>query len=1053
MPSWIRKVGLGIAALVLAAVTGQRAEAQGTTFSAVQGTITQAGAAARPLEGATVNVTNGSTGQRYSATSRSSGRYSVENVAVGGPYTIEVRAIGYQPVRQAGVTLILGQRLEASFALTPAVVQLSDVVVASQANPLINANKTGAEQSISSDVIASLPLLGRNFTDLVRTSPQVVGTSVSGQNNRFNNIQIDGGVNNDLFGLGSSGAPGGQVGASAISVEAIKEFQILIAPFDVRQGGFTGGLINAITKSGTNEFHGSAFGYLQSQQLVGHDTAGVVSGKFNTKQYGFTVSGPVIRDRMHFFVAADLQAKTTPWAGQQIGLDAAGGADSVGIGITQATAERVQTYLQGLGFDPGDWRAPNLRTPDNNVFAKLDFQLGTNSTLEVTNNYVKASDDKLTRNSTQTGNRDGYQLSLSGYAQKNKTNTTRAKWAAVFGQRFSNELLLSRSTIRDIRGLLNRIPLLLIGGDRPGGATNIAAGADRFSQGNQLDQDIYEITDNMTFDMGAHRLTFGTHNEFFKFYNVFTAGSYGIYSFTNVDSLIAQHPNRYEILYGTTARPEGAVANFHVKQYGFYAQDAWTPNDRFTLTLGLRADLPHVDKPNTNPGLLDTLAINTAITPSGKLWSPRLGFNWDATGKGEMIVRGGVGVFSGRPPYVWVSNAFVNTGLEQLDLVCSGAQVPAFTLDTALTPRACASGTGASPAASTINYFDPNFKYPQTLKVAMGVDRELPWNVVATVDFLHTRSLNQFFLQDVNLIERGVNNEGRKLYGAITPAGTVTPARFSSNYRQVIRHTNESGDFSTSITGQLQKRFSNGIAFNIGYTYSRTRDLMSLTSSIASSNLNFAPLAGDMDQRLRRISAFDRPHKVAISGSIAAPFQTRFALFYTGTSGSPYTYVVSGDANADGIASNDIAYIPRNASDITMTGTTPDDRAGRYATLDAYINGEACLRSNRGRIMERNTCRNPWESFVDARLGKVIPTVSGQALELTLDVFNLMSLLGSDWGTFRSTSGFETTNLLRLSGYDAANNRGIYDLSLPQRNRASTNASRWKMQLGAKYTF
>lgn len=1052
MNALLRRAGLVTGALALAAVAARRADAQGTTFGAVQGIVTEAGAANRAIEGATITVINASTGQRYSATTRSNGRYNVENVTIGGPYTIEARAIGYQAMRRTNVTLILGQRLDANFELQQSVVQLQEVVVAGAANPLINANKTGAEQSIGAQAIENLPLLGRNFTDLIRTSPQIVGTSVSGQNNRFNNIQIDGGVNNDLFGLGGTGAPGGQVNASAVSLEAIKEFQILIAPFDVRQGAFTGGLVNAVTKSGTNEFHGSIFGYLQSNDLVGHDTADAAAAAFNTKQYGFTASGPIVRDRVHFFIATDLQKRTTPWAGQQIGTDATGGADSVGIGITQATAQRVTDYLTGLGYNPGDWRAPTQATPDNNVFGKLTFHLGTNSSLELSNNYVKASDDKLTRNSTATGNRDGYQLSLSGWKQSNKNNTTRAKWAAVFGQGLNNELLVGYSAIRDIRDLTNRIPLLLIGGDRPG--TTIAAGADRFSQGNQLNQDIYEITDNLTFDMGAHRITVGTHNEFFKFFNVFTAGSYGIYSFKNVDSLIGANPNRYEILYGTPTKPAGAVADFNVRQYGFYAQDAWSPSDRLTFTFGLRGDLPSVDKPVTNPGLLDSLGVNTGVSPNGKLWSPRFGMNWDPKGDGQLIVRGGVGVFSGRPPYVWVSNAFVNTGLEQLDLVCSGAQVPAFTFDTAATPRTCKSGAGASSSASTINYFDQNFKYPQALKLAFGVDKQLPWNIVGTFDFLHTKSINQFMLEDINLQQGGINNEGRRLYGSINPgSGSATPVRWSNAYRAVIRHSNQSGDYSTSLTGQLQKRFSNGIEFNAGYTWSRTRDQMSLTSSIASSNLGFAPLSGEMDQRFRRRSFFDRPHKVALSGSVSAPFKTRFALFYTGTSGSPYTYMVSGDANADGITTNDIAYIPRDANDISLAGADAAAKAAKFATLDEYINGEACLRDNRGQIMERNSCRNHWESFVDARLGKVIPTVGGQSLELTLDVFNLMSLLGSDWGLQRSTTGFETVNLLRLTGYDPVNNRGVYDLSLPQRDRVSTNASRWKMQLGAKYTF
>ncbi len=1044
MQRWHRRFVRMLAGLGLAALLVTPLHAQGVTTAAVQGVVRDQGAGT-PIENASVVITNNSTGQHFQTTTRNNGRYFFENVPVGGPYTIEARAIGFEPGRKTELQLALGQRYTADFALSQAVVQLDELTIAGTVDPLINSGRTGPGQTISDSAIQRLPLLGRNFTDLVVTSPQVTapntgGVSIGGQNNRFNNIQIDGAVNNDLFGLAASGVPGGQANSKPISLEAVQEFQILTAPYDVRQGSFAGGLVNAITKSGTNELHGSVFGYLQSQALVGRDTANLKIDDFNIKQYGGTIGGPIVRDQVHFFLSADLQERSTPFVGQDLGDPT--------TGFSEARADSVRTVLQNVyGFDPGSAAAPKLTNPDKNFFGKVTAQLGNNSQLEVSHNYVKASDDNLIRDSRRTGFRDGYQLSNSGYSFSSKTNSTRAKWTAMFANRFSNELLLGYSTVRDARELPNRVPLIFVAGDTAG--SNIAAGSDKFSQANSLDQDILEITDNLTFGVGRHRVTVGTHNEFFKFNNVFFPASLGVWSFDSPTDLANGVATRYEIALPTAARPDGPVADFNVKQLGGYLQDQWQPTPQWTLTLGLRMDVPIMDKPVTNPALVTDLGINTGDFPSGNvLWSPRFGFNYDVRGTGETVVRGGIGVFSGRPPYVWMSNAFTNTGLEQESLVCTGAAVPTFTVDPDNQPTSCGAGGGPPVAATpTINYFDKDFKFQQNMKIALGVDHRLPWEMVGTLDFLYTKSLNQFYLQDVNIVETGRNAEGRMLYGTSNGSGGLSRATVTNNFRQVIEHSNKSRDFSTSITAQLQKRFSDNLEFSVGYTWSNTRDLMSLTSSIASSNLGFAALDGTQANRIRRRSVFDRPHKITASGTVTLPFDFRASLIYVGVSGSPFTYMVSGDANADGNFSNDIIYVPGGPGDITLSN--PAD----YATLDAFINSQKCLRSQRGHVMARNSCRNPWSSVVNARFSKFVNTWNGQSIEVTADIFNLANLIDGDWGLQRLTSSFEGQTALRYTGYDAANGRGIYSLSLPNLDKVSINPSRWRMQLGAKYTF
>ncbi|MGH9261800.1 MAG: TonB-dependent receptor domain-containing protein, partial [Acidimicrobiales bacterium] len=382
---------------------------------------------------------------------------------------------------------------------------------------------------------------------------------------------------------------------------------------------------------------------------------------------------------------------------------------------------------------------------------------------------------------------------------------------------------------------------------------------------------------------------------------------------------------------------------FNVRQWGLYLQDRWTVTPKLILTAGLRVDVPNMDSPQRNVALDTTLGINTSDFPSGNmLWAPRVGFNYDVKGDGSTFLRGGVGIFSGRPPYVWVSNAFVNTGLEQATLICDGAltspatdTVPVFTVDPANQPTACRGGAGASTPIPSIVYFESDVKLPQNMKLAFGLDHRLPWDLVGTFDFVYTKWVNQFYITDANL--QGVvgtlaGEAGRPLYGALSATGTgSTPARRSASFRDVLQHRTESDDRSFSVTAQLQKRFNSRLWFNAGYTYSHTEDLFSLGSSIAFSNFRFTVLDGTLENRNLRTSVYDIPHSVKLSGTVVGPADMEFTFVYTGNSGHPYTYVVATDANGDGVTQNDAVYVPRDASDIFL------QNAADWATLDAFI--------------------------------------------------------------------------------------------------------------------
>jgi outer membrane receptor protein involved in Fe transport len=1070
----IRQARAGLLVLALLSGFAGRAGAQGVTGAAVQGTVAQIDSSR--VEGARVELKSTQGGQTYTATTGANGRYFIDNVQPGPGYTLTVTAIGFKPTTRPGIVLALGQRLNLDVGLAGEAVQLEELQVTAAMDPLINAARTGPSQRISDSAIARLPLQGRNFTDLIQTSPQVVGTSVAGQNNRYNNLQIDGGVNNDVFGLAEIGSPGGQARARPISVEAIKEFQVLVAPFDVRQGSFTGGLVNTITKSGTNDWSGSIFGYYQDKGIAGYRNDPTFPG-LSIGQYGGSIGGPIVRDRLQLFANVDIQDRNAPFS-SSVNLTGNDASDLGRAGFTVADANRFRDILSttyGI-TGVGDGSAPKLSNPNTNLFGKLSWQLTRLGQVELSFNHVDADRDILIRLPTSTtipGRlRDGYELSNSGYLFNNKTNTGRIKWTTSFGRGLANEFLAGYSAIRDKRDLPTETPLILVRAGQVGTAgAFLAAGAERFSQLNSLDQNIFQVQDNLSFGTGAHRITVGTANEFYKFDNAFFQAKIGVWAFNSLDSLQAGTAAAFERVLATPARPDGPVATFNVQQLGLYAQDEWTPTERLTLTAGLRMDVPFNDKPAQNPALVSNpfLPINTADFPSGNvLWSPRVGFNFDPFGTGRTILRGGAGYFTGRPPYVWLSNAFVGTGLEQVTLTCTGTTVPAFTPDPASQPTACAGGGTAALPRPSPSYFVTDFKFPQTFRVSLGADHRLPGGFVATVDLLYSKNVNQLYVQDANLRQGGQNAEGRFMYGTIGssgPAFVATPSRIApasgpDAIGSAVLHTNSPLGRTYMGTIQVQKSFAAGFELNAGYTHSNTKDAISLTSSQAFSNYQFATVDGQLSGRNLRTSAFNVPDKITVSGTVNLPFRTSLSLIYLGRSGDPYGWTVNGDVNADGINGNDLPFIPADATQITLVDPT------QFTALSSFIDGQSCLKEARGGLLRRNACRNPWQNYLNARFGATIPTVGTQGLELSLDLFNVLNFIDRDWGLYKQVSEFENgPRFLNAVGFDAANNRPIYTFAAPtviettvygenpSGAQAGVNRSRWTMQLGAKYRF
>jgi hypothetical protein len=468
--------------------------------------------------------------------------------------------------------------------------------------------------------------------------------------------------------------------------------------------------------------------------------------------------------------------------------------------------------------------------------------------------------------------------------------------------------------------------------------------------------------------------------------------------------------------------------------------------------------------------------VNTADFPDAKpLWSPRIGFNWSL--RPETTLRGGAGYFTGAVPYSWMAFAYTQTGNDAVTLTCNGAAAPAFNPDPATQPTACL--TPGSTPAPTVTYFAPGFKMPQALKLALGVDQTLPGGFVASLDGLYQRGVRTPYIADVNLngpVGALAGEGGRVLYGTIAATSatgalpTVTPSRATAAFGPVLQVWNAGGDRTYLVTAQVRRPFARRLELNAAYTYTDARDLISLRDAQTVSNYGFVPLTGTLSDRRLATSVFSTPHKLTVSGTVNLPYDASFTLVYLGSSGTPFSYIVNGDANGDGVGNlsgafdrqaNDAVYVPRDAGDISVVrdsaGTLVPDPAG-YARLESFIQKEPCLRNARGNILARNACRNPWQSVLNARLAKRVGLPAGQALELSLDVFNLLHLIDGDWGVVRQTgtlagAGTENVALLRLRGQDAASARNRYQVTLPVRQVMNVEASRWRLQFGARYVF
>jgi carboxypeptidase family protein len=1033
MNSWKKALRSLAGALCLLTALATAGAAQTVTTGSLAGVVTDVQGGALP--GATVVATHTPTGTVYEAVTDGEGRFNMLNLRVG-PYSVAVAMSGFKKEEQKDVPVTLGEQRSVEFKLP--IESITETVEVVGLSSLIDSSRAGTADNVSTRAIETLPTISRNIVDIARSSPYFnpaglnedpLALSVAGRNNRYNNLQIDGAVNNDVFGIATSGTPGGQTESQPISLDAIQELQLVVSPYDVRQGGFSGGGINAITRSGSNALKGTGYFFGRNQDWVGEAPNGTKIGQFKDQQFGGSVGGPIVQNRAFFFGNVDWTRKDNP---SGLSVDSSGQQ----FGRTAEVERFINILRNRYGYEAGG-KEEFIRTIDSNkFFIRGDFNLAARHQLTVRHNFLDALND-IGRPTTAL-----YYMPDNFYRFKNKTNSTVAQLNSTIGTGV-NELRFTYQRIRDRRGAspIEERPFPFITVDLSAG--QIRAGRENFSTANELDQDVYELTDDFTWLKGKHTLTFGTHNEFFKFRNLFIRDSFGSYRFANLDLFDQGLAGSYDYSFSLTGDPLQA-ARFRVRQFGFYAGDQWRPLTNLTLTYGVRADIPTFpDKPTANPLAESTYGYRTDEVAGGVLWSPRVGFNYALSPNNTEQIRGGVGLFSGRTPYVWLSNQYGNTGIEfrRLSINYNVNNRIAFVSDPSAQPTSV-----GNAATNEVDMIDPDYKYPSLVRFNAAYDRELGFfGFIGTAELLYSQNVNDVKYANLNLRQTGARPDGRPTYARDV----------STQISDAILLTNTDQGSAWSIVFKVDRPFRNRFFMSGSYLYGESTSILDGTSSQAASNWGNVYVPGSPNDPPLVRSNFDPGHRITVSGGYDIPMPAGLSLtasaYYSGQSGRPWSANFATDYNGDGRTTNDLLYIPASASEFTFTNGTFDD-------LMAFVNAEPCLAEYIGKIHERNTCRAPWINTFDARLNLGLPFKRVKA-EITWDLLNVFNLFDRsngllEYANFNDLLVVRATTTTTPITYNLSNLflNGVRQTPEEQFTRNDL-LSRWQMQLGARIRF
>ncbi len=1094
-----------LGAVALFAVIGALSpvHAQETTGS-IRGVVT--GADASPLVGAVVTATNTETGLLRNASVSDDGSYVIR-LLPSGTYRVSVRRIGSQPQERTGIRVTVGTTTALNFSLADAAAQLGAVTVTGGALR-IDVADGGFKQNVSQEEIQNLPTLGRDFTDFIALSGLVSPIpeettggqfAIAGARPSQTNVQLDGvDANNTFFGENR----GGSRIPFNFSIESVKEFQLITNGFDVEYGNYAGGIINIVSKGGTNTFRATGYGNYRGEALTAENFNGTPVNNFQAQQFAFQAEGPLIRDKLFWLVSVDGQRRREPFVplgprnlittAEDLERRAAAFPDSAAQLLGQAVRTRTTADSLGRFFSilenqygitnaAGAYDEFSTRNDVITLFARLDWNINERHRFSLRNNWSDYDNGNETFSGTLIGG-----LSQAE-AFQNRTNSVVGELTSAFSDRVSNVFRFQYSTEDRPRVGNDLKPQLRVNNVNTGAA--YAWGGNNLAFRNRLIENKVQLVNNTSVELGAHTLKFGTNNIFAHYENDFWASGSGFYTFDNLEALENFRPLQYRRGVRADGTPPRAV--FDVQEYSVYAQDQWRVTPRLIANLGLRYDYSRFgDAPGRVVDAERAFGIESGLAPVDKNnISPRVSIAWDRSGDASEVFRAGFGLFYGRLPAVLGSNVGI-TDVPLQDLVCTGsasdgdANAPPplqnyrdWAANGDDNPFNCAGAAGVGGIPS-FSFWTRGFEIPETYRGNVGYERQLGDRTRVSADYLYAMTSNLYTVRNLNLRQplfSLANEGGRQIF---VPVERFTPNAAAGNDRllntdfgNVFQNFYDGRARSHVATFNLDHRLGTESSVRASYTYTTASDNSSFScctsnagwtdTRVGAAGPNDIGGIGDTDRGWGP-SAFVRNHTVVLSGFTRLPLGFRLSGIYRLQSGTPWSPEQGGDLNGDGINFNDRPFIfaPENfpvAIPTNVTGATAQAEyvAAQREVYRGYLDANPCVGDYVGQIIPRNTCRQPWFNRLDLSLRNRIPTRSGQYAELSFDFFNVLNGLNSAWGRYQSVSA-QRRNLMVPVSYDANEETIRYNLTeifgdpTPLGNNLLLQFS---MQVGVRYVF
>ncbi|MEO5907582.1 MAG: TonB-dependent receptor [Ginsengibacter sp.] len=1062
------------------------------------------------LEGATVTAVHVPSGTRYVTLTKKDGNFTLPNTRIGGPFTVTAEYVGFQPQMIKDITLRLGEPYVANLTLSEKSTVLSEITIA--AGRRATMAKTGASTILNARQIADLPSISRSISDFTRLTPQSNGNNFSGRDGRLNNIQVDGANLNNNFGLSTDPLPGG--GSSPVSIESFDEISVNIAPYDVRQSGFTGAGINVLTKSGTNTLHGSAYGYYRDQGLNGTHAGkvDVTAPAQKNKVYGATLGGPIIKNKLFFFANAEWENSAVPNVNTFVpkGSSASGNPSFA----PKDSLDKFRDILKSkYNYDAGVYdNRPSYITKNRKLLAKINWNISDKHKLVLKYSDFKGSDQSpLNGSSVPNGggfiitnpgvdttkpisrlpnNRNSEQsigFSNSDYGTDHVVQSATLELNSNFSSKVSNQFLIAYTHINDKRnspgGIFPTIEIFNADGTVDGvtkGRNYMSAGTDPFTRNNEVVNNIASITDNFTYFKGRHTITAGGTYEYQRLGNAFMQGSESYYIYNTLNDFVTDAPPAfYAYTYSLVpGEPKVFSANLKMGQLGLYVQDEFNINDNFKLTYGIRGDVPtYLAQPIENSAISalqfpdkdgKMMNFNTGKWPKASLLlSPRVGFRWKVPDQNGLVVRGGTGVFTGKIPFVFLTNMPSNSGVYQNGVtVTKYADLANYTFNPdadAYISKFPSTVTAAAPKSFVL--IDPKFKFPQVWRTNLGIDKQLGNGFNATIDILYTKDLNDVKMRNANLKAPTGN-----LTGADSRTYYTTDDKFIyPDLGEVIVLENTHKGYSFSATGQISKSFTNGLFGSLAYTYTKATEVSPNPGSRANSAWESIANRGTSNDVELYYSSYAIPHRVV--GNISYRFEyadhlaSTISLYYEGASQGNFSYVIGGDLNGDRNNKTDLMYIYSNGTDVPFVDFTNKDGSVKYTVAqqqtayNQFLSNSKYLSKHKSEYAKRNSTFMPWYNRVDMRLLQDFYLKTGNTkhtLQFTLDVINLPNMISRNWGIHDLYTVNNPLTLKKVISGTPTYTMAEYGTSglvtEPFIKSVSPNTT-WGMQLGLRYMF